>query len=178
MIVLATGTGRCGTKTFSKFFESQGWTSYHEREQKEMDREMMNALHSKKKARSLALKRYEKIKATNYFESNPRYLPLIKDFYIIDNNIKFIILIRDRDEVMNSWTLRHVYKRNRKIPKPPKAMKTYKDKLAWLLPSDSYIIVNLLELSFPEKLEEKLSNFIPIKKGIFDWSVKHNASNT
>lgn len=192
MIVLATGSGRCGTMTFARFFKSQGYNAFHERDSKFMLREMKKCVNTPEYRKEIAKIRYEGMKGKRYFESFARYFMLIEELYNIDNNIKFIILMRDKDEVLNSWRKRNVYKRKMDgyLPQPPADMKTNDEQMNWLyclmyktifdqlsrISTDSYIIINLEELKHPKRLEKKLADFVPIKKGKFNWSKRYNAS--
>jgi len=200
MIVIATGTPRSGTKTMSKFFEAQGWKSYHCRYGEDSAIDAYNVYYKKVDSLSFAKKIYSNMDSVSYyFESDDKYFLLLTDFYKLDDGIKFIILLRDKNEFIRSGVFRKWYQINEDLDiyekyrlKPPSRIRDVEDKIGWLwaeinrvifkqltqIPQKNFLLIHVHEFSNGVSLEKKLEQFleIPIKKGIFDWSVKYNVN--
>jgi len=110
MRVIATGTGRCGTKTMAEFFRSQGWTSFHERNNRPMVFNCHDAFYNSRKRMPVAKAELKEMTADKYFEANCHFFPFIREFHKLDPDMKFIILIRDKNEFIKSGSFRKWYR--------------------------------------------------------------------
>jgi len=192
MITIATGTGRCGTQTIAEFFRKQGWVSFHERDPDGMIDAGLKAYHDKEHAKETAKREYSRMwQWERYLESNYKFFSLIKPLYDLDNDIKFIWLVRDKKEFIESGFNRNWYNSNNEYDKyrlkPPEHIKDQKEKIEWLweetnnciqkqleqIPQKNWVQINVKE--FGEKAEGKISKLLDMPIACsFNWSLKYN----
>lgn len=204
LMVFAVGSGRCGSKTMHKFFASQPeWMSKHERHgSKGLTEKWMNYHHPEAVGTFIWLQRYmqetERLTEGPYFEADTTLFALLKDMHHYSIRTRFIVMMRDQDDAVESMAARTLYDLHGKhtpwtqqAPKPPPYLMTRREQLGWYwgeiyshifkqltwMNPSRYTIVHMNEFKEPLQLEEKLERLVgrPLVKGKFDWSVQHNA---